>query len=157
MIRPSGSSGAWRECVVPSLPRHADSAQYQTVFNGRKDAQLPDIISDAVFRELYTPASIGQSDLIKGSAYPADLSTPVYSLGQIHTSYRGHRFVFHVGYLPGHYSVLGFCPTGGTVGYSLSVIFCATSKRCSVRLPQLRDRRLCRCRRYFGTSLPRLE
>jgi hypothetical protein len=129
---------------------------------------VPDIISDVVFRELYAPASIGQSDLIKGSAYPADLSTPVYSLGQIHTSYRGHRFVFHVGYLPGHYSVLGFlpdlnrtvavfCPTGGTVGYSLSVIFCATSKRCSVRLPQLRDRRLCRCRRYFGTSLPRLE
>jgi hypothetical protein len=84
--------------------------QYQRIFYGTKTADSVTLISDATFKRLHTPCAVAQSGLLIADGQP-EVSTLVYSLGTMHTSYRGIPFIFHLGSVPGFESVLGFLPT----------------------------------------------
>jgi CubicO group peptidase (beta-lactamase class C family) len=77
----------------------------------------PQLLTKDSFDRIMQPLSIVEPGMFSGDNF-SEVSTPLYSLGVYHTTYRGCRLRFHLGEDPGFQCVIGWLPDLGK-GFSI--------------------------------------
>jgi CubicO group peptidase (beta-lactamase class C family) len=91
------------------------------------DPPKPQLLSKESFAHIMTPVSIIQPGFFSGDQH-AEVSTPVYSQGVCHLTYRGCRVRCHRGSAPGFQSIIGWLPDLGKGLIVLSTSFPVAGK-----------------------------